>query len=176
MKLEDVDFENIHKIFSNCTIYENVNEVTRDVIAVAVLGVFGSDAILKVIKELGIDIKINIVGNVDDHINKRVNLSHEENMKEHAYYKENVRKFCDDVIFCMYGKKLDEIAIKGKVRFIMSGAWAGEVIENPTWLDVCIEAQKMVDHTGDRHHIYIESIKLVGECEGIQIRHFGMGS
>lgn len=85
------------------------------------------------------------------------------------------------VLSCREDPDLDEVAIKGKVRFIETLAWGtkpfiSKIVESPTWLDVCKVAQEMIDYTGDNHHIFLEEIPVVGKTNEFKICHFGMGS
>ncbi len=89
---------------------------------------------------------------------------------------------------------LNEVALKGKVKFIDEGNfWEGVgdgeygesykpyesgIIENPTWLDVCVAANKMIQTTNDRHHVYVEQLYDVYQEEdgGVLVAKIGMGS
>jgi hypothetical protein len=88
---------------------------------------------------------------------------------------------------------LDEVAFEGKCvlfqdhdNFFGSGrSYISEELENPTWLQVSVEANKMIEVTGDDHHIYLESIYKVSseyssdapEVEDdVTILKFSMGS
>jgi hypothetical protein len=59
---------------------------------------------------------------------------------------------------------LDVIPMAGKVKvvednFFGSGkCYSSKVLENPTWLDLCVVANEMILATGDKHHIYLEGI------------------
>lgn len=84
---------------------------------------------------------------------------------------------------------LNEIAISGKVKFVEQGdtfygsgeSYRSKVLENPTWLDVCVVANEMILTTGDKHHIYLENVVLTEkmlflENDKIKIARFSMGS
>jgi hypothetical protein len=78
---------------------------------------------------------------------------------------------------------LDEIAVEGKVYFFQEHVTIGSgtdytspIVENPTWLQVAILANEMIKTTGDTHHIFLESIKIVKEENGIKQMQFWMGS
>ena len=79
---------------------------------------------------------------------------------------------------------LDEIAIEGKVQFIQEQNYGeGEryvspVVENPTWLQVAVLANEMINTTGDTHHVFLEGIKkLKGKGkDGASLYGFSMGS
>lgn len=187
MKIDDVNFEALPEMLANFNIYGNASSITNEnetLMNIALLVVVGP-GVFEVIKELGVDfnVKMNVIDPVDDPVNVSERYSDysegSDGKMEMDYYRAIVRKNFKDVVFSMGGKKMDEVAVNGKVKFIeclSHKSWAGEVLENPTWLDICGEAQKMIDYTGDRHHIFIEGITLVGEYEGVQIRDFSMGS
>lgn len=81
---------------------------------------------------------------------------------------------------------LDEISIVGKVRFRMpsdafygggrSRDWESPVLESPTWLDLCVQANDMIRVTRDRHHCFLEGFDVTGQEDGVQIACFSMGS
>lgn len=78
---------------------------------------------------------------------------------------------------------LDDIAVEGKVYFfakhITTGSgtdYSSPIVENLTWLQVVILANEMIKTTGDTHHIFLESIKIVKEEDGIKQMEFWMGS
>ena len=52
------------------------------------------------------------------------------------------------------------------------------LLRNPTWLDLCIMANEMIQTTGDYHHIYLEGITTTKRKteEGSIIVEFNMGS
>ena len=79
---------------------------------------------------------------------------------------------------------LDEVPIKGKIKFISKYAWVqdghenyeSEVVESPTWLEICRFTEEMIKTTGDKHHIFLESV-YVDRMEGdIQVVELSMGS
>jgi hypothetical protein len=85
----------------------------------------------------------------------------------------------------------DEVAIKGKVKMVQSGCksfgngnhYSGSVLENPTWLDLAVEANRMILTTEDRHHCFFEEVEKrkvsLMPTDGSEIVHcykFIMGS
>lgn len=61
---------------------------------------------------------------------------------------------------------LSELAVKGKVRFhddLFEKEYLGEVLENPTWLDIAVEANRMQLFVGDHHHVYLEEVSAAIE-------------
>lgn len=65
---------------------------------------------------------------------------------------------------------LDNVAIEGKVVFASkrnefyggekSKNYQSEVIENPTWLQVCVYANEMIKTTRDLHHVFLEGVDI----------------
>ena len=87
---------------------------------------------------------------------------------------------------------LDEIAVEGKVIFRQKADgyhqdggedYESEVVEDPTWMDVCKLADDMIKATKDYHHQFLESIaplkkddEPVVTEDGVPVYRFGMGS
>lgn len=64
-----------------------------------------------------------------------------------------------------YINNLNEVAIKGRVEFVQNadGYWGGNeaedftcVLRDPTWLELCIAADDMIQKTQDFHHVFLE--------------------
>lgn len=81
---------------------------------------------------------------------------------------------------------LDEIAAKGKVVLVQEADefWGGPsskpyrspVLENPTWLQVAVCANEMIETTRDGHHVFLEGL-YKGKREGdVMVYEFAMGS
>ena len=77
------------------------------------------------------------------------------------------------VFYSVVGKRLDEIAVKGRVRMIerVDAFWTAdetardyrsEILVDPTWLDISIAANYMINTVRDFHHIFLENIREVG--------------
>lgn len=93
------------------------------------------------------------------------------------------------VFYSAYGDEdkidnLDEVAIKGKA-ILLDGhpttRYESEVVENPTWLDLCVLANAMILKTGDHHHVHFENVRLDEKMtarrkDGVKVYHFCMGS
>lgn len=82
---------------------------------------------------------------------------------------------------------LDEIAIKGKVvlAYEASGSknsedYNSEIMENPTWLQVSVCANKMMSVTKCSDHCFLEGVRFVRNApelgEEINVYTFSMGS
>lgn len=82
---------------------------------------------------------------------------------------------------------LNRVAIKGKV--ILEGLaekfygcdraknFRSKVLENPTWLDIAVQANRMIKMTKDHHHVFLEGVRKTGKnIDGIRIYEFSMGS
>lgn len=81
---------------------------------------------------------------------------------------------------------LDEVAVEGKVRFRAgrdkfwggkaSQDWESPVLENPTWLDLCVHANAMILATNDHHHCFLEGVEITGQDGDVKLAEFSMGS
>ena len=80
---------------------------------------------------------------------------------------------------------LDDVPVSGRVKVRVSeGRFPGakptryhesEVLENPTWLDLCEIAHNLVSATRDRTHRYLEAIDIVGNEGDVQIVKLCLG-
>ena len=74
-----------------------------------------------------------------------------------------------------YTNNLEEVAIEGRVQFksdhqsFFGGMaeefrkdYESEILENPTWLDLCLCCNDMINCTGDNHHIFLEGVHKTG--------------
>ncbi|MCA9023263.1 MAG: hypothetical protein KDA74_24110, partial [Planctomycetaceae bacterium] len=101
-------------------------------------------------------------------------------------YEENRQKIQDYLrgveIHVIYSNDnpLDSVAVEGPVIFVEDRAaevYRSQVIENPTWLEVCRLANKMMETTGDLHHNFLEDIYRQDlEIDGIPVYRFSTGS
>lgn len=81
---------------------------------------------------------------------------------------------------------LDEIAHHGHIVFRAlrdtfyggraSRDWKSSVLENPTWLDLCVHANAMMLVTCDHHHCFLEGFNVTREEDGIAYAEFATGS
>lgn len=110
----------------------------------------------------------------------------------------NGKVYRDQVAFSSYADdwsdNLDEVAIKGRIQFqteyqdFFGGMstevredYKSEILEDPTWLDLCLCANDMINITGDNHHIFLEAVHQTGsftldDKSFILIYDFSMGS
>lgn len=78
---------------------------------------------------------------------------------------------------------LDQVAVLGSVVVIEGpGVWhpgksyRGKVRVNPTWRDLCFEANEIIKTTGDDHHRFLEAYDVIGEENGIVFIELFLGS
>lgn len=77
-----------------------------------------------------------------------------------------------------------QVAVSGKVKFIDQYAWIqddckpyeSEVVESPTWMEVCQLFNDAIHTTGDTHHVYLEGLFEVGVNNGVKVVSFSTGS
>lgn len=71
---------------------------------------------------------------------------------------------------------LDAIAVNGKAIFV-ENSYQSRIVENPTWLEMCLLANEMILATGDNHHIFLEGVVSTSlKVNGVPVYHFSMGS
>lgn len=66
---------------------------------------------------------------------------------------------------------LDEVAVRGQVRFVEVDAQDGErfeseVLEDPTWMQVAVLANRMMCELKYDHHVFLEDIEIVRRPKG----------
>ena len=84
---------------------------------------------------------------------------------------------------------LDAIAVEGLVVFIGEGddffgnsvSYRSKILMNPTWTEVLIAANEMINVTHDFHHVFLENIRDTGlfftTKDGfVRVYEFSMGS
>jgi hypothetical protein len=83
---------------------------------------------------------------------------------------------------------LKGVPVKGKVFFVMPAIWMrnegvgarnyiSKIVENPTWLQICVLANQMIITTKDKHHIYLEGVRKIGTYyDDVSQYTFKMGS
>jgi len=81
---------------------------------------------------------------------------------------------------------LKQVAVRGKVMFIQDHdefwgegeTYQSPVMENPTWLDLAVAANKMIQTVGDYHHIFLEAVvpRKTKPLNGVKVYDFWMGS
>ncbi len=80
---------------------------------------------------------------------------------------------------------LGEVAVQGRCIFLDEGyggkPYQSYIVENPTWLQLCVVANDMIKKTGDKHHIFLEGVRYDkrgtdGRNDGVRVYRFSMGS
>ena len=74
---------------------------------------------------------------------------------------------------------LDMVAVTGRTRSEdeIWDSYIGEIVENPTWLKLALEANRMMIASEDHHHVAFESVQVLRETEdGIKILSLDFGS
>lgn len=81
---------------------------------------------------------------------------------------------------------LDEVPVSGKymIKAPADEFYGGEdsrgfraIVEGPSWLGLCVVANRMILTTGDRHHCYLEGIRQTGRVvRGLPVYRLVMGS
>ena len=100
-----------------------------------------------------------------------------------------------------YTDNLDKVAVEGRVQFfeecddpnemgfVMGNVpydtrkdYRSPIMENPTWLEVALLANDMINCTGDNHHVYLEAIRpsdtkfTLDDKSFVTVYRFSMGS
>lgn len=139
-------------------------------------------------------------GGPSDQISEQV-TNHIASNRSVFSHNDDQTEYRDLVIFSAWpfsGKKaytnnLDDVAIEGRVQFISKITFTGDrpwmrradyesdILENPTWLDVCLCANDMINVTSDHHHIFLEAVHKTGsftldDKSFILLYDFSMGS
>jgi hypothetical protein len=91
--------------------------------------------------------------------------------------------FGDDDKPEMVAEHLHAVAAVGKCMFYKnpwdncySEAYVSDVVENPTWGDVCVMANKAIVMTHDYDHRFLEGIEFIENDDDVKIYAFNMGS
>ena len=69
---------------------------------------------------------------------------------------------------------LDEVPLQGRFRIVYKGdaywgtgqGFESEILESPTWLELCVVAEQQIRTTGDLHHVFLEGIGRKGGTLG----------
>lgn len=83
------------------------------------------------------------------------------------------------VVFSAYnelpGDNLDEMAFGGRGIVVCKAEefWGGPegeeffsgILTNPTWLDLCVVAERQIRTTNDKHHVYLEAVSVIPRPE-----------
>lgn len=81
---------------------------------------------------------------------------------------------------------LDKIAYNGTLVFFhprcefyggpSSRDWQSPVLTNPTWMDLCEQANDLIITSNDHSHIFLETIEIQHTVMGVTFARLGMGS
>ena len=83
---------------------------------------------------------------------------------------------------------LNSVAVKGKVIMFQEadGFWGNDkgkdfqspVLENPTWLQMAVVANAMIETVRDSHHVFLEGVYAIKgkKIDGVKVYTFSMGS
>jgi hypothetical protein len=81
---------------------------------------------------------------------------------------------------------LDQVAVEGKVVFKQEhDPYWGEgknyespILENPTWLELTVHANRMMTTTNDLHHVFLEGVEFTGKVQdgSVAVYQFSTGS
>lgn len=89
----------------------------------------------------------------------------------------------NNVIYSVFGDdgmpldNLDEVAVRGPVRFVRDG-YISNVMIDPTGLDVAVVANDAIEFTEDYHHVFFEGLSPTNKRDenGVPYVHIIMGS
>jgi len=103
-----------------------------------------------------------------------------------AFFSEGVCSTLQQVhlIFSMDPVNLYDIPYEGKIKVVYSdstGYWSttpyeSPVLIDPTWYAILKCAREGIIVTGDHHHVYLESVDLLEEEDGVRILNLWFGS
>jgi len=118
--------------------------------------------------------KAKIYNNIQEKVNKVINRYKQECVIIYRVGISNDNTIVDN---------LDEVVVKGKVRFASSRRvfferkeekdYRSRIVVNPTWLDVSVMANEMVQYTGSKYR-YFDGVELVIEQNNIKKMIFVM--
>jgi hypothetical protein len=78
---------------------------------------------------------------------------------------------------------LDDVPVTGKLRvrgtrsqrIQRSESYESSILENPSWLDLCVFANEQIIATRDREHRFLENIEVIEIVDGIKIVKLCLG-
>jgi len=130
-------------------------------------------------------VKYDALDSLDDYMRKDRELS-------------DGKVYRDQVSFSAYANdwsdNLDEVVVEGRIKIVTKHQsffgcmseevredYKSEILTNPTWLDLCLCANDMINCTGDNHHIFLEDVHRTGsftldDKSFILLYDFSMGS
>lgn len=110
-----------------------------------------------------------IIEQIDNKVNTAIEKLHEEKSVVYSAYEEdNWGNPIDN---------LDDIPFKGKIQFVDEDEdFRSEIFDSPTWLQIAIVANQMINKTRNFHHRHFEDFDVFCNKDGIAIAKLIMGS
>jgi hypothetical protein len=124
--------------------------------------------------------------NWQDEYGKRINAIHEKiqeslgtDVERLVYY--SAYKTKNDLPV----NNINTVAFKGKAILVAKhddfwgdgSDYESDVVKNPTWLQIAVLANAMIQTTGDFHHQFLEGVHRTKETkDGVAVFEFAMGS
>ena len=145
---------------------------------------------MNILKRLPDDLQEKIYKIIHHDFMRKMKRELWNNLKEHQQeYYISTKYDSESASYCIYTEndKLqhpDEIAIYGKCVVFQgqddmwnTSDYVGDVLENPSYGDILLEADNAIKITEDNHHIFLEGFDIVSytDCE-IAIIELCMGS
>jgi hypothetical protein len=113
----------------------------------------------------------------DDKLEQQMNAINPE--QKHNGVVSFLNGFHDDNITIDFLGVLDKPYIQGKVQLVYPQNWCfsdktqqavtSDVMINPTIADIMIQFNRMIELSGDHHHVFLESIKQIGDTNQYRI-------
>lgn len=109
------------------------------------------------------------INEIDDMVNAEIKKGNEERNIVYSAY--DVDEF--DVPI----NNLNEVPVKGKIKFVNEDkTWESEIYDSPTWLQIAVIANEMINETQDYMHVYLEDIDVIKNNGDFVVARFFMGS
>ena len=97
-----------------------------------------------------------------------------------------IEEFCDThrIVYSAYEMdqfdtpidNLDDVPVKGKVKFTTEdGSWESDEYESPTWLQIAVIVNHMINETEDYYNKYFMDFDIVDNRDGVMICQVVMG-
>lgn len=111
-------------------------------------------------------------------------LGSEKQLVKHAYYSTRGGLPINNLHFEAHYGRCVFVQTKHSTPFIHDGEivnggadYQSAIVENPTWLDVLVLANKMISTVNNGEHNFFEGIRSIGKfIDGAQVFEFQMGS
>ena len=128
---------------------------------------------------VGVTTNEEIANRVSDHVKTALSLEDDPHINYSAY--ETITY--DDP--WLVRDNLNHVVLQGKVKLYnkYGNQYESEILNSPTWLDVCVYTEEMIRKTGDTSHIFLEGIEVSTVIPdnmtvepGVTLAYFMMGS